>query len=307
MDSLKNIVVGVDFSAFSQSALVQALRIARWNDARLHVFHGIDLSAANVVLDALLAEPASLEPGTTCDEVCDFALRQLEDLIAVSEPGEVHVVADTVAGSPFVEILRRVRDASADLLVLGSNGISDPVRGAGTLATRCVRKAAARVLLVRELHVERFNRVVACVDFSETSYRVVEQSIRVAQQDKAMLHLLHVFSPPWEGLHYMPQPSAETKQKSTDSLRERLGRVLQHFESDTAGLEVALHVVEGCRGADGIIEFIEDSAADLVVVGTRGRTGIRAILLGTVAEHIVRESPCSVLAVKPDDFKYEID
>ena len=47
--------------------------------------------------------------------------------------------------------------------------------------------------------------------------------------------------------------------------------------------------------------------ADLVVVGTRGRTGMKAVLLGTVAERIVRESPCSVLAVKPDGFKYEID
>ena len=54
-------------------------------------------------------------------------------------------------------------------------------------------------------------------------------------------------------------------------------------------------------------QYVEESSADLVVVGTRGRTGMRAILLGTVAERIVRESPCSVLAVKPDDFKYEID
>jgi len=50
-----------------------------------------------------------------------------------------------------------------------------------------------------------------------------------------------------------------------------------------------------------------DCLKNIVVVGTRGRTGMRAILLGTVAERIVRESPCSVLAVKPDDFAYEID
>ena len=66
-------------------------------------------------------------------------------------------------------------------------------------------------------------------------------------------------------------------------------------------------MVENARESDGIVQFIGDSDADLVVVGTRGRTGMKAILLGTVAERIVRESPCSVLAVKPEDFKYDID
>ncbi|MCP4591351.1 MAG: universal stress protein [bacterium] len=307
MDSLKNIVVGVDFSAFSQSALAQALRIARWNDAKLHVLHGVDLSAASAVRDALLIERASSEPGDPCDEVCDSALKQLEDLIALSEPGEVEVLADAVLGSPFVEILRRVRDAPADLLVLGSNGSSDPARGAGVLATKCVRKAATKVLLVRELHVKQFNCVVACVDFSETSHRVVEQAIRVAQQDRASLHLLHVGVPPWEVLSYIRPPSAEAKQQYNSSLHERLRQVLQCFEIETSGLGVELHVVEGKRDADGIIQFVERSAADLVVVGTRGRTGLRAILLGTIAERIVRESPCSVLAVKPEGFTYDVN
>lgn len=52
---------------------------------------------------------------------------------------------------------------------------------------------------------------------------------------------------------------------------------------------------------------IENSSADIVVVLTRGLTGMIAILFETVAEHIVRELPCSDLAVKPDGFKHDID
>ncbi len=307
MDSLENIVVGVDFSAFSQSALAQALRIARWNEARLHVLHTIDPSAASVVREALFVERASSEPGDICLEVRDSVLRQLGDLIAVSEPTDVEVLADAVAGTPLIEILRGVRDVSADLLVLGSNGTSDPARGAGALAAKCVRKAATKVLLVRELHVERFGCVVACVDSSDMSNGVVEQAIRVAQHDRAPLHLLHVCTPRRTVLNYVRRPSAEAAQGYSNSQCDRLRQILERFESETSGLQVEVHVIEGKRGADGIIQFVERSAADLVVVGTRGRTGLRALLPDTVGERIVRESPCSVLVVKPEGFRHDID
>ena len=149
--------------------------------------------------------------------------------------------------------------------------------------------------------------IVVGVDFSESSHRVVEQAIRVAQQDGASLVLLYVFSPPWKGADYVPRPSSENERQHSTSLSERLQVALQPFESEIGALPVEVNLVENVRESDGIIRFVEESAVDLVVVGTRGRTGIRAILLGTVAEHIVRESPCSVLAVKPDDFSYDID
>lgn len=175
------------------------------------------------------------------------------------------------------------------------------------LATKCVRKAATKVLLVRADHAEPFKKVVVCVDFSESSHRVIEQAIRVAQQDGASLHVLHVFSPPWKGASYVPKPSTDDQLQHADSLSERLQEAVQPFESEMRELQVDMNVIESARESDGIVRFVGESAADLVVVGTRGRTGMRAVLLGTVAEHIVRESPCSVLAVKPDGFKYDID
>jgi nucleotide-binding universal stress UspA family protein len=55
----------------------------------------------------------------------------------------------------------------------------------------------------------------------------------------------------------------------------------------------------------GIFEFLESSGADLVVTGTRGRSWLSGILIGTTAEAIVRDSPCSVLAIKPGGFNYK--
>lgn len=305
MDSLKNIVVGVDFSCFSRCALKQASRIAGWNQAKMHALHVVDTSMVNHLKEFWGCKRALIGSQDAVEKIRNAAQTQLEQAVAQVE--DVSLDAEAITGTPFLELLRRVRDHSADLLVLGSNGSSDPTKGAGVLATKCVRKAATKVLLVRADHAEPFKNVVACVDFSESSHRVIEQAIRVAQQDGASLHLLHVCSPPWKKANYVPKPSTEDQQQHSDSLNERLQETLQPFEREMRELRIATNVVENARESDGIVQFIGDSAADLVVVGTRGRTGMRAILLGTVAERIVRESPCSVLAVKPDGFKYDIE
>jgi len=305
MDCLKNIVVGVDFSSFSRCALMQAARIAGWNQANMHALHIVDTSMVNHLKEFWNCKRALIGSQDAVEKIRASALTQLEEL--VGEHKEVSAHVDAMTGTPFLEILRRVRDTLADLLVLGSNGLSDPSKGAGVLATKCVRKASTKVLLVRADHAGPFKKVVACVDFSESSHRVIEQAIRVAQQDGASLHLLHVFAAPWKEADYVPRPSPESQQQHSESLRERLHIAFEPFESETHALKVETNLVENSRESDGIVQFVEESAADLVVVGTRGRTGMRAILLGTVAERVVRESPCSVLAVKPDDFRYAID
>jgi len=305
MDCLKNIIVGVDFSDFSKCALKQAARIARWNQAQMHVVHIVDTSMLTHLKEFWGCRRALIAPHDDVEKIRDSAQTQLEESVGRVE--EVSFQTNAITGTPFLELLRRVRDHSADLLVLGSNGTSDPSRGAGVLATKCVRKAATKVLLVRADHAEPFKNVVACIDFSESSHRVIEQAIRVAQQDEASLRLLHVFSPPWKEANYVAKPPPEDEQHYEDTLNERMQIALQPFESEVHALQVETHVVENDRESDGIVQFIRDNEADLVVVGTRGCVGIKAMLLGTVAEHIVRESPCSVLAVKPDDFKYDID
>ncbi len=305
MDCLKNIVVGFDFSEFSQCALKQAARIAAWNQAKMHVLHVVDTSTVNHLKEFWGCRRSLIGSQDAVEKIRGAAQAQLEESIGQMEEVTLHAAAET--GTPFLELLRRVRDNSADLLVLGSNGSSDPSKGAGVLATKCVRKAAAKVLLVRENHAEPFKNVLACIDFSESSHRVIEQAIRVAQQDDASLRLLHVFAPPWKGAKYVPKPSPEDEQYLSEVLRDRMQQALKPFESEVQALQVETKVIENARESDGIIQFIGDSSADLVVVGTRGRTGMRAVLFGTVAERIVRESPCSVLAIKPDGFKYDID
>ena len=307
MNCLERIVVGVDLSRFSRCALKLAARMARRNQARMYAVHIVDTSMANHLKEFWGCRRALIGSEDAVEKIRVSARTQLKELMAKTEREDSSVDVDALTGTPFIELLRHVNNTRADLLVLGSNGSSDPLKGAGVLATKCVRKAATKVLLVRADHVEPFKNVVVCVDFSESSHRVIEQGIRVAQQDGASLHVLHVVSEAWKGASYVPRPSSEDQKHYSDSVRERLQVALQPFESEIHTLQIETAVVENAREADGIVQFIGDVAADLVVVGTRGRTGVRAVLLGTVAERIVRESPCSVLAVKREGFTYDIE
>jgi nucleotide-binding universal stress UspA family protein len=215
------------------------------------------------------------------------------------------------SGIPFdVRIDHRVRgilaaaaEARADLIVLGAYGARAPEVGVGTAATTCVRHAAGRVLIVRDTQRGAFKCIVACVDFSPTSLRALDQAARVAAQDGAALHVLHVFTPPWRELHYRaPTPQADPKfqEQYRAALERRLAAFAGELGRELSYLRPTLAVFEYSGHRSGIVEYASRVHADLIVLGTRGRTGLRDLLLGSTAEKALRESKCSVLAIKPE-------
>ncbi|HVR72697.1 MAG TPA: universal stress protein [Planctomycetota bacterium] len=304
MAATQLIIAGVDFSPFSESALKQAGRIAQSAHAKLQVVHVIE---SFVLADLETALKAAR--GNVRDEVLAGFREKLKALVAQMVPGSVSVESEVRVGNPVMEVLKVVRDRKADLLVIGSNGASDPSQGPGTLATKCVRKAVCNVLLVRGTHSTPFQRIVACVDFSDTSKRAMEEAIRAAAQDGSRLDVLHVFAPPWQVLHYRaptPQACPEFEQEFRQGLDAYMAQFLKPFEGEIQRLGAQQKIVESQRPAAGIIDYLRESRADLAVVGTRGRSGIVTMLLGTIAERVVSQSPCSVLAVKPAGFEYPL-
>lgn len=305
MNRLRSILVGVDFSNHSRAALAQAVRISTWNGAKLNLVHVID-ALVLADLGRLLKAPEGSLRGearkATRERLKEFH-RPLDDL-------EVKVREDVLVGNPFVELVREVKNIRADLLVLGATGAFNRSGSAGSLAAKCVRKAPTKVMLVREDHSDPFQRVVACVDFSETSKQVVEQAARVAKQDGSELHLLHVFAAPWDNLHWM----APTRQASPEYQRQ----FLQALEDELRGFSGPILEKEGveptewhlrshAEAAQGILDFLGEVDADLAVLGTKGRAGLKSLIIGTTAERIVQSSPCSILTLKPEGFDYPID
>ncbi|MCH9022106.1 MAG: universal stress protein [Planctomycetes bacterium] len=315
MDRLKKIVVGVDFTDFSKVALEQAKRVSRWSQSDLDVLHVIDKQVASDLQKTVGDSMAEVEKGLreTAQERIQalFASDPLERRKPMgTDSGEfderreyderrIALNGKVVLGDPFTEVIRQVKKSKADLLVLGSNGTSDPQRGVGELAIRCVRKAPCRVLIVRQAHAEPFKGVVACAKFSSVTDPVIVQSIQVARQDHAKLHIVHVYWPPWNTLHYKSPTSSSSpnfQKQYKDSLYAKLKNYIASYKDEIKDLDVTCELIEGMRPTESIINYVEKSGAGLVVVG-RGRRGMQDFLLGTQAERIIHNSPVAVLVV----------
>jgi nucleotide-binding universal stress UspA family protein len=304
VDQVRNIVVGIDFSEQSRRALEEAIRIARWSRATVHILHVIDAPTAVDIVDAAGVVGINDVAEFTHPHVVDFAqsVAALDLLTRDSGAGRVPTEVQVRVGHPFSELAAAARERGAELLVLGASGAGEAATGLGALATKCVRKVAPAVLLVRGGQRGPFRRIVAAVDHSAISARVVEAALRLACQDQARLDVLHVYRPPWELTRYWPRPDApgELRAALLDALQTRMADLVAPFEHELRYVRAEPHTLAATDCKRGIIDFVRSAAADLVVLGTRGRTPDEGFSIGTTAESVVRDAPCSVLVIKSE-------
>ncbi|GMV27440.1 MAG: hypothetical protein AMXMBFR58_34710 [Phycisphaerae bacterium] len=304
--SYASVVVGTDFTPCSAVAVGQAVRIAAWPGGRgaaARAVHVIDTTVVVELESVLSAYQQALRDNLVKD--AHEAWREFAAKIAGAAELPLHVSIN----NRLVGILNHAREHKADLLVMGAFGDRRPDVGFGTVATACVRNSMADVLLVRDTQVGPFKRVVAAVDFSETSARALARAALFAARDGAELHVLHVFDAPWHRLHYRaPEPLAppHLQKQYRDALQRRLADFVRPITDTHKGLRVLPVCYDNPGHRSGIVDYARSVSADLIALGTRGRTNLRDILLGSTAEKALDESPCSVLAVKPEGFRHPL-
>lgn len=178
------------------------------------------------------------------------------------------------------------------------NKIKNILAGAGTLAVKSLRKAPAKVMLVHERQAGPFRRIVACVDFSDQSREAVAQALRLAAQDGRQIDFLHVFTGSWRRYAFVPD-AWEVDETKAAPYRQALERQLREFVGDTAGCATRFALIGEMSHGHGIAEYARRVRADLVMLGTKGRSNLRYVLLGSTVERLLREIPCSALVLRP--------
>ena len=145
----------------------------------------------------------------------------------------------------------------------------------------------------------RIRQILVPTDFSATSDAALDYAREVASRFGASLHLLHVLQDPFvAGPLVADAYVADTPGVRTtilDDARARLAHRVARRDRET--FDVSAEAVFG-RGADTIVEYAADRHIDLIIMGTHGRTGVAHLLLGSVAERVVRTAPCPVLTVR---------
>lgn len=149
-------------------------------------------------------------------------------------------------------------------------------------------------------------RVVAALDFSALGERAVVEAVRAcAGHPHAELHVIVVASDE-DGLLRLPgEHRGLYAQEEADTLaRNQVAEMLADEEDlvHSSGLEkVAVYVAPGIA-AERIVALASSIDADLIVLGTHGRTGLSRLVLGSVAEEVVRRASCNTLVIRPRDF-----
>jgi nucleotide-binding universal stress UspA family protein len=143
--------------------------------------------------------------------------------------------------------------------------------------------------------VQPFTKVLVGTDFSDPAGRAVERACDLARRFGAALHVVHVWEVPLIVGGAIAGSDIDWITPIEGSARSQLGAVVGGLEGSGVVVTSTL-----CSGAawDRIVNVATEQGADLVVVGTHGRTGLRRALMGSVAEQVVRHSPVAVLTVR---------
>ncbi|WP_067050114.1 universal stress protein [Methanofollis ethanolicus] len=140
-----------------------------------------------------------------------------------------------------------------------------------------------------------FQKIVVAVDGSEISQKAFEVALSEAKMWNAALHVIYVV----ETSRFSSLPMDNTMEVIY-SLLEKEGREI--FEKSTAqaaaeGISIVTHLRDGHAGTE-VLALAEELQADLIVIGSRGKSGIDRLLLGSVSAHVVQDSRCTTMVVR---------
>jgi nucleotide-binding universal stress UspA family protein len=195
-------------------------------------------------------------------------------------------------GRADLGIVRVADEVKATLIVVGNRRSSELDRLLlGSISERVVRYASCSVLVARSHR--RTNQILVATDLSDAALPAVAAAAEVAARRKASLTIIHC--------RESPAPDAESSTHRTTRKAPQIedAGMLEGFKqlAMREGVSGRVDVVEG-EPREAIVRKAEQLEAELIVVGTRGRTGLSRIMFGSVAETVARSASCPVLAVR---------
>ena len=149
--------------------------------------------------------------------------------------------------------------------------------------------------------IANVKKILAPIDFSELSMEAMRGAMELAKDVGAEVHLVHVIAPHHT---FVPLPLATNAEQSRELVREaamleQAEEELKRIKKDEfGGSKKVVTFAEVGHPLQKLLEYAKRNEIDLILLATHGRTGAEQILIGSVAEKIVRNAPCSVLVFR---------
>jgi nucleotide-binding universal stress UspA family protein len=297
MIALTHILVATDFGEAADAALIFGRALATSFGASLDVLHVV----ANPFLQATMADPRTIEA---------VALRQLNRRLTDEDRRRLNVRAVIeVSDDPADVIAEHARKAGTDLIVTGTRGRRGvPWLSLGSVAERIVRIAPCPVLSVRQPTRDfagSLKHILVATDFGEAADAALTYGRTLAGRFGATLHVLHVVDTSYfnvVGADACASVTPDLQEQAEEAARARLDE--RAIDSDGSAPPTRKALWRAAMPASAIIQYASDAGIDLIVMGTHGRRGLAHLLMGSVAEGVVRTASCPVLTVHHPEHEF---
>ena len=284
------ILLATDFSKPARRAFTYALRLSTVLQTRLILLHVVKAPPGFETWSP--SARRSLGPLKT------KALLELGRMVRTAEDDGVRTQYKLVVGIPEDSILKIAKESRPDVIAMGTHGRTGWDRlQLGSTAEAILRQAPCPVLTVHaaiaadfplRLHRVQLSRLLVAMDFSASSEAALRSAAKLAPLLNGRAVLVHAFDPSTPRLEH-------TRGGASHRAEQRLQKVISASQADQV---VSDKIVTPGDPVEVILDQAKRVRTDLIVMGTNGRRGMHRLVLGSVAESVVRRAGCPVLVVK---------
>jgi nucleotide-binding universal stress UspA family protein len=283
------ILLSTDGSEFSEGAVREAISLAKKCGSELTALTVFDTNDEFETIAPQLAERKAAAARQTLDAVQTRAKREGVACNVIVHSGEEvygFIVDEAVKNRCGMIVMGRRGRTGLNRLVMGS------------VTARVIGHAPCNVLVVPRAATVQFRSIVVATDGSRHSASAVDEAVGLAKRNGSALTVVSVV--PSE---IATSADVDFTMNQNELIAEREMREAEKNAKTAkeaalkAGVAAKAFILSG-KPADAIIETAKDAQADLIVVGSHGRTGLEKLLMGSVAERVIVLSSCPVLVVK---------
>jgi nucleotide-binding universal stress UspA family protein len=284
MGRYRKILVAYDGSASARSALIAAGKIAEEEKSWVKVVAVVPIYEGDLELVGVSRIKEAIGgPGK----------KIIAEARTLADENGIHVLTDLEQGEPFERIVHIADDEKCDLIVMGRRGISHLERELlGGVTARVIGHTKKDVLVVPEETSLAWDRILVATDGSSRSEEAVNLAIRIAAAHSSKLTVMTVVYTNDEFLALAPSMVTDMVTKAK-AMVDKIQR-----QAEKAGIKAAAVVKEG-EPYKAITALAGEIQADVIVMGSQGRRGLRKVLMGSVTERSIGYSPCPVLVRHP--------
>lgn len=281
----RSILLATDLSARSDRAFDRAVQLARQWRSRLTVLHVLENGRSS--LDLADPLPSWRRPPDP--------LKTIRTEIAADLGGIADTTTILVEEGDAVETVARVAGTvGSELIVIGvarSSLLGELMLG--RTVDGLLRRCPEPLLVVKARPRRPYRHIVVATDFSESSRHALDTAARFFPEEP--LTLFHAYDPPMSGL---ADDAAAYRREYRETAEQDCEAFLQDAKTHRSNLRRPRVMIEYGAPNHLLHDYVAENGADLVVVGTQGRSAILDVLIGSVAKRILEDVSCDVLLVR---------